>query len=807
MRPFEFRRALAMGALVCAAFAGCSGPPSGSDIRASTSRISESIDEGWAFKQSDVPGAEQTMFDDAGWKTVSVPHDWSIAGPFDPKNPTEGSGGFLPSGIGWYRRPFHLVGPSFAGKRVFVEFDGVMANSDVWINGVDLGHRPYGYASFAYELTGNLSASGENMIAVRVDDSGQPASRWYTGAGIIRHVRLVIEDPVHVARDATFVTTPQIGAGRAIVHVHTTVTNQSGKAADVSLRISLTGPDGSASGSAAAPGAGTLEIDAGKSADVDADIAVNSPVLWDLDRPALYRADVQVLAAGSLVDEDSASFGIRDAKFVAATGFWLNGRNVKLKGVCVHGDGGAFGAAVPLGVWRRRLAALKELGANAIRTAHNPPDPGFLDLCDSMGFLVMDEAFDCWTVAKRPFDYHLSFNEWSKTDVRDMVRRDRNHPSIVLWSAGNEIHDTPQAELSKRILSGLMPVFHENDPTRPVTQALLRPNVSHDYDDGLAALLDVVGTNYRDSELLAAHAAHPEWKIVATESHQSLDSWRFVRDNAPYSGQFLWVGIDYLGESPRWPFIGGGGDQTGLLDRTGSPKPTAFQRQSWWSNVPMVHIVRRVAPEGPVLVDPGYGNPPRRRPDAILSDWTPVNAAPHAESVEVYSNAASVELFLNGRSLGVKPNDPDGAPCKWQVPFEAGSLRAIVTVDGKVVATHELHTAGAPARIALDADSAQLAPGWDNVDFVRATVVDAQGIPVPGSTPDIVFQVTGPGAITAVDNADNSSHESFQVSRRHAFRGSCFAVLRASGPSGTITLTASSDGLLGGQVKVEATPP
>jgi beta-galactosidase len=807
MSSIGTRRILAVGAMVCAGLAGCSGPPSAPDIGVSSARGILPLDPGWAFKQSDVAGAEQTVFDVSGWTTVNVPHDWSIAGPFDAKNPTSGSGGFLPSGIGWYRRPFSLSGPSFAGKRVFVEFDGVMANSDVWINGVNLGHRPYGYASFAYELTGHLSADGENMIAVRVDDSGQPASRWYTGAGIIRHVRLVIEDPVHVERDATFITTPQVEAGRAVVHVHTTVANQSKEAADVSLQVSLTAPDGSPCGTAAAPASGRLQVAGGASEDFDADIAVSNPVLWDIDRPALYRANVQVLSAGSVVDNDSAPFGIRDAKFIAATGFWLNGRNVKLKGVCVHGDGGAFGAAVPLGVWRRRLAALKALGANAIRTAHNPPDPGFLDLCDSMGFLVMDEAFDCWTVAKRPFDYHLSFNEWSKVDVRDMVRRDRNHPSIVLWSAGNEIHDTPQAELSKRILSGLMAVFHENDPTRPVTQALLRPNVSHDYDDGLAALLDVVGTNYRDSELLAAHAAHPEWKIVATESHQSLDSWRYVRDNAPYSGQFLWVGIDYLGESPGWPFIGGGGDQRGLVDRTGTPNAAAFQRQGWWSDVPMVHIVRRVAPEGPALVDPGYGNPPRRRSDAILSDWTPANAAPHDESVEVYSNAASVELFLNGRSLGAKPNDPDGAPCTWKMPFEAGSLRAVASAAGKVVATHELRTAGAPARIVLEADSGRLAPGWDNVDFVRATVVDALGIPVPGATPNIVFHVAGPGAVAAVDNADNSSHEPFQASQRHAFRGSCYAVLRASGQAGIITLTATSEGLQDGQVNVAVTAP
>jgi beta-galactosidase len=810
MNPSKFLSSFRPWACVfLAAFlAGCVSNPvaPAADSGNAPARRTLSIDAGWRFRGSDVPGAEQTGFDDSAWGTVDVPHDWSIAGPFDPLNPTGGAGGFLPSGVGWYRRRLDL-GTRADDSRVFVEFDGIMANSDVWINGYHLGHRPYGYAGFAYELTGHLNpASGANVIAVRADDSGQPASRWYTGAGIYRHVRVLITNPVHINRDSTFVWTPQASADRSVVHVRTSVVNQSGESAPVSLRVRLIGPDGAPVGPAGGGPLASAEVLPGKTADMEAEVAVPGAVLWDIDRPSLYRALVQVESRGRILDEKEVSFGIREARFEAATGFWLNGRNVKIKGVCVHGDGSSFGAAVPLGVWERRLTELRALGVNSIRTAHNPPDPGFLDLCDRMGFLVMDEMFDCWTVAKNPYDYHLYFSDWSDIDTRETVRRDRNHPSVVLWSAGNEIHDTPQADLSKGILERLVRVFHENDPTRPVTQALFRPNISHDYDDGLADLLDVIGTNYRNSELLAAHAARPERKIIGTEMGQSLDVWRFLRDNPALSGQFLWVGVDYLGESPRWPYIGGGGDQSGLLDRTGSPRPAAFQRQSWWSDVPMVHLVRRIAPEAILPADPGYGNPPKRRPAAILSDWSPVSGASHDEVVEAYSNAERVELFLNGRSLGSQARDPGDAPTVWKVPFEAGTLRAVATSGGRVVATHELRTAGPAARIALEAESRQLAPGRDETDFVRATVVDANGIRVPGANGLVAFSVEGPGEIAAVDSSDNSSHELFQAKQRRAYQGRCFAIVRATGSSGTIRISAVSPGLQDGSITIDAVP-
>ena len=504
---------------------------------------------------------------------------------------------------------------------------------------------------------------------------------------------------------------------------------------------------------------------------------------------------------------DSVSFGIREFHFDAATGFWLNGRNFKIKGVCLHHDGGAFGAAVPLGVWEERLKTLKALGVNAIRTAHNPPAPEFLDLCDRMGFLVMDEMFDCWTVAKNPYDYHLYFNEWSQTDERDTILRDRNHPSIILYSVGNEIHDTPKAELAKGILQGLVEVFHEDDPTRPVTQALFRPNVSHDYDDGLADMLDVIGQNYRENEILAAHEQKPTRKIIGTENQHDRVAWLALRDNPPYAGQFLWSGIDYLGESRRWPVVAAG---SGLLDRTGAPKPMAFERQSWWSDQPMVFITRRAAPSIAGPTDPGYEAAQMdvlRRPQVLFADWTPKNLQPHDEKVEVYSNCKEVELFLNGKSLGSQPLHADASPRVWQVAYAPGTLKAVARNDGKVMATDESRTAGTPAKILLTANHRKIADDWDDVAFVRAAVVDRHGVTVPVANDLISFKISGPGVIVAVDSANNASHELFPADERHAFQGRCVAFVKASAPSGKIILTASAPGLKSGSIILQALPP
>lgn len=747
----------------------------------------QSLDRGWRFHRGDAPGAERPDFKAAAdWPAIDLPHDWSIEGPFEQKNPAGGAGAFLPSGVAWYRTNLPLPRGVAAGRRYFVEFDGAMQNSDVWINGQLLGHRPNGYVKLRYELTPHLRAGETNVLAVKVATSAQPASRWYAGAGIYRHARLLVTGDVHFASDGVFVSSRDVSAEKATVHIEAEVMNQSAATAE---NISVKGTIGSV------PFTSTAQsVPAGGTVTFALDVPIAQPKLWGLDSPELYRANVQIAGLGAAPPEfTSVEFGIRDAHFESATGFWLNGKNLKLKGVCLHSDGGAFGAAVPNEVLFQRLNALRTLGVNAIRTAHNPPDPVLLELCDGLGFVVMDECFDCWTVAKNPQDYHLYFNEWSKTDLRETVRRDRNHPSVILYSAGNEIHDTPKEELAKSILAGLVKVYHETDPTRPVTQALFRPNVSHDYTNGLADLLDVIGTNYRDRELLVAWQDKPGRKIVGTEQQHNRETWLAARDNPQHAGQFLWSGVDYLGESRAWPNTTAG---SGLLDRTGQIKPMALERRAWWSDRPVVGIVRRIAPAQRAPTDPGFA--PLRLRQVQFADWTPDNREPHEENVEVYSNCEEVELFLNGKSLGAQKLPADAAPRMWKVPFAAGTLRALGRNAGADVARDELRIAGAPARLQLVPDADFVHTGWDNVRRVTVTIVDRDGIPVPSAADHITFAATGPGLIVATDNADGTDHEPFSKLDRAAYQGRCVAWVRATSNTGAINVTATAPGLTTG---------
>jgi beta-galactosidase len=772
-----------------------------------SARVTENFDANWNFLQAEATGAETNNFDDSTWQKLDVPHDWSIAGPFSETNKTGGAGGFLPSGGGWYRKHFTLP-ETDSGKSISIEFDGVMQNSDVWINGFHLGHRPNGCVSFSYELTGHLNFGGDNILAVRADTSAQPASRWYSGAGIYRHVRLVVTDPIHFLQNGIFISTPQVSETNAMVKIEAAVTNYFDgtrsvilmPAQRISLEISLLDANGQIVGSSKTIPQGIL---LGGDAHFSQDISLTNPQCWSLDSPNLYRAVSKIIFGEKILDVQTNSFGIRDAHFEANTGFWLNGKNFKIKGVCLHAEGGAFGAAVPLSIWQTRLTTLKSLGVNAIRTAHNPPAPEFLDLCDRMGFLVMDEFFDCWTRGKTAADYHLFFSKWSHTDERDAILRDRNHPSVIIYSVGNEILDTPNAERAKKILAGLVAVAHEADPTRPVTQALFRPNVSGDYTNGLADLLDVVGQNYREKEILAAHEQKPTRKIIGTENTHDRNQWLALRDNPAYAGQFLWTGVDYLGESKHWPTIGHG---SGLLDRTGAIRPLARERESWWSDAPMVAIAHRVAATDLMPTDPGYGGE-EKHTQVLFSDWTPKDLSPHDENVEVYSNCKEVELFLNGQSLGVKILNADARPRNWIVPFAPGILRAVARNDGKIAATDELRTAGKPAKIMLSTETKSLSPGFDSVAIVRAKITDADGVEIPRANDLISFQISGPGIIAAVDNADNASHESFQAPRRHAFQGNCVAFVKATADSGEITLTAGAAGLKGDLASFAATKP
>jgi beta-galactosidase len=773
-------------------------------------RAVTSFDSDWRFILNDPPDAQGAKFDDMAWRRLDVPHDWSIEGKIDKDNSFGRSGGFFPAGIGWYRKHFTLAAGD-ASRRVFIEFDGVMANSDVWVNGFNLGHRPYGYVSFCYDLTDHLQFGGrDNVLAVRCDDSAQPASRWYSGAGIYRHVRMIVCDPVHLDQYFPYITTPQIADRQATVHVVSRVVNQSISQRQVSVRTTIFGPGGEAVVSGATASAALM---ARQSIDAAQDLFVSHPLLWNPDQPNLYRAVTEVIADGKPVDDAATNFGIREFHFKAATGFWLNGKNLKILGCALHSEGGAVGAAVPLGVWERRLAALKTVGCNAIRTAHNPPSPEFLDLCDHKGFLVMDEMFDVWTVGKTPLrsrtvlnDYHLYFKDWWHADVTDTIGRDRNHPCIILWSAGNEIHDiSPINNRGFQIFVPLRDLYHKLDPTRPVTLAVVRPNASHVYDNGFADLMDVVGQNYRENELLAAHEAKPDRKIIGTENRQDLAAWLALRDHPAFSGEFLWTGVDYLGESAGWPMIA---HESGLFDRTLWARPAAYQRMSWWTTKPMVRIARVLPPlsrEPMPAPEPGMdaGPPPRPR---YFSDWT-VRRPGRLESLEVFTNCQRVELFLNDKSLGVQARHADDSPLTWKVAYQPGVLKAVASNDGQAIATDELRTAGAPAKIILTADQEKLSPIWDDVSFARAVVTDTDGVTVSDAADLIQFAISGPGKVVAVDNGDPSSHEPFIAAEHHAYQGHCLAIVKATSSNGPIRLTASAPGLEAASVEIQAVNP
>jgi beta-galactosidase len=766
------------------------------------------LEQGWHFAKGEHAGAERSGFDDRDWQAVAVPHDYSIAGPIARDNPSGAAGGFFPGGVAWYRTAWRQARLGVE-RRQFVVFDGVMANSDVWINGHHLGHRPNGYVSFVYELTKYLKP-GVNVLAMRVDNADQPSLRWYLGGGVYRQVRLVETGRTMIEPWGSFVTTQRVDDQAATVRVQSAVESPDGGA--LALRVRLRGPDG---GLLRTLQSQPVRASPGSHLDLQAELQVDRPQRWDLDRPAMYTAEVTLLRDGRPVDAQQVPFGIRSFAFDAARGFFLNGRPMKIYGVALHADGGAFGAAVPLAIWQRRLEALRKLGVNAIRTAHNAVDPAFLDLCDRMGFLVMDEFFDQWTLPKVPYDYSRYFKDWAERDTADLVRRDRNHPSIILYSAGNEIRDTTQPQVAREWLQRLLKVYHTLDPTRPVTQALFRPNASHDYDNGYADLLDVVGQNYREQEILAAHAQKPTRKIIGTENTHEVNQWVALRDHPEYAGQFLWTGVDYLGEAGRWPTIGTG---AGLLLTTGIARPRAFERQSWWTSAPMVRIARRVADVGQSVVEPVYGPgaasvqaAPKARPrftQPLVADWSPRRHDGQTETLEIYTNADEVELSLNGVVVGTQSRHPDATPIVFKVPFIAGTLVAKAKRNGEVVATDALRTAGAPVRLELTVDRPDGALHHDRDDAVAviATLVDANGVRIPDSQTPVAFAAAGQGVVAAVDNGNLLDHEPYQASTRRLYDGQAVAYLRATADKGKVVLRARVAGLPEASVTLAVQP-
>jgi beta-galactosidase len=746
----------------------------------------ENIDKTWQFLLGDAENAQDPAFDDSAWRTLDVPHDWSIEGDYDPEGPVKRGGGYRPAGVGWYRKT--LTFPSSdADKKVLVHFDGVMANSDIWINGHHLGHRPFGYIPLVYDLTDYITFDGTpNVIAVRCDNTVQPASRWYTGAGIYRHVQLVTQNPVHLKQWSIYITTPEITDQNALISIQAAVTNQTDAVQTVTVQTTLTSPSGQSVQTEPA----ALTVAPGQTSPLQQNVTVADPERWDITSPNLYTAVTTVSIDGRAIDDELNTFGIREMEFRPESGLWLNGRNVRIYGACLHHDGGAVGAAVPLSVWERRLNLLRELGCNAVRGAHNPMDEPFYDLLDRMGFLFLDETFDTWTYGKNHGQnaYNLYYNEWWYVDARDQLLRARNHPAIFAWSLGNEIRDNVNTPAGRQRFLNLLELTKELDPTRPITMALFRPQQAGLYENGFADLLGIVGQNYNEQGLLGAWQTKPSRVIMGTENTPSREAWVVMRDNPSYSGQFIWTGFDYFGESD-WPQIAW---NIALFDRNGGWRPLSWQRQSWWTDEPMVHIARR---EG------------RNGEGGLTSDWTPVDPDAYDQAhVEIYSNCEEVELFLDNTSLGRQSMPADASPAKYVLDFMPGTLKVVAYNGGQSVAEQQEISATEPVKVELTAEKAQAANDWDEVVYLTATVLDNAGIRCPNGREEVTFTISGPGEIVAVDNGDNFNHERFKTDHQTVYKGQAIAIIRATADTGMITVTASADGLTGSSVTLQATP-
>lgn len=766
----------------------------------------ESFVANWKFFLGDEPNAKLAVFNDARWRTLNLPHDWSIEGKFDEKNPAKPEGGGLPTGIAWYRKTF-IAPANFNKRTITIEFDGVYKNSEVWLNGQFLGKRPNGYISFTYQLNKYLKV-GKNTIAVKVDNSLQPDSRWYSGSGIYRNVWLTSTPKLTVKHWGTTVNAVVTDKKQAFLQINTTIENKTLQKQEAVLVYSVYDFKGKLVQKSKAK---TFKTDT-TGLQLSNQLIIKNPVLWDVNNPKQYKLRTQIFKNNQLIDTKETLFGIRFFNFDAKTGFSLNGKSLFIKGVCMHHDLGALGAAINTRAIQRQLEILKAMGCNAIRTAHNPPAPEFLDLCDKMGFLVMNEAFDMWKKKKTSKDYHLDFPLWHKRDLEDLIKHDINHPSVILWSIGNEIREQFDST-GVAITKELVKIVKSIDQSRPVISALTETDAKKNFIYQANAL-DIYGLNYNHKLYKDFPLNYPTQKFLATETTSALatrgfyempsDSIRrwpkdgktkFTEGNkewaasaydnvsaywgstheetlkeakkyAHVSGMFVWTGFDYLGEPLPYPWPARS-SYFGIVDLAGFPKDAYYLYQSEWTNKPVLHIF------------PHW-------------NWQ------QGKTVDVwayYNNADEVELFLNGKSLGKQSKQNDEMHVAWKVNYQPGILTAISRKNGKQVLVKEVKTAGKPAKIELLVDRKNIIANDKDLGFVTVKIVDAQGNLVPNADNLVQFKIEGEGSIVGVDNGFQASLEPFKANYRKAYNGICLVILKSSPKSGSIKLTATSVGL------------
>lgn len=766
------------------------------------------FNEGWKFYLGDTL-ASATKFNDSKWRSLQLPHDWSIEGNFSSEHTTTTQGGALPAGVGWYRKSFQIPAGG-NNKNITIEFDGVYCNSQVWINGHNLGIWPYGYTSFSYNLTPYiLPAPQRNVIAIKVDNSKQPNSRWYSGSGIYRNVRLVVTGSIAVKKWGQFITTPIVGEKQATIRLQTVIANTADITKDVKLVTKIFNAAGKQVGLKNKAGEAIVNVKKGETEQVQ-EFELNLPRLWSVNSPHLYKAITQLWADGKIIDEISETFGIRYFSFDKDKGFFLNGEPLKILGVCNHHDLGALGAAVNERAIERQLEILKKMGVNAIRTAHNPPAPELLTLCDKMGFLVMDEAFDMWAKKKNKYDYFSYFNEWHQKDLEAMVLRDRNHPSVFMWSVGNEIReqfDSTGISITRELVN----IVKKIDSTRPVTAGLSEWNPEKNYMYKAGAL-DVVGLNYHHevyedfqkhypgqiflgSENMSAFATrghysfpsdstyfwpaaspqkivengNPDYTVSAYDqvsaywgsTHET--TWKIIKKHAFLSGLFVWSGFDFIGEPIPYPWPARS-SYYGIIDLAGFPKDVYYMYQSEWTTTPVLHIF------------PHWNWQP--------GQWVDVWA--------YYNNADEVELFLNGESLGVKNKQNDDLHVMWRVPFTQGTLKAITRKNGKKVLEKEIRTAGKPVKIILTADRARIKADGKDLSFITATIVDANNNIVPTANNELRWEITGAGKLAATDNGYQADTISFKSPVRKSWKGLSLGIVQALQKKGSISVKVSA---------------
>lgn len=766
------------------------------------------FNNGWKFYQGEAAEASEPGYDDAAWRSVTLPHDWSIESPFSDN--WASATGYLPGGIGWYRNTFRLPA-GFADKKVFISFDGVYNNSEVWINGHYLGKRPSGFVAFEYELTPYLHKSGSNILAVKADHTQFADSRWYTGSGIYRNVHLYAVNPVHIPQWGVAFTTPEISAKQARAHISVTV---AGPAQQAELQVTLTHPDGKKAGSVSRKVSTSPD---GKVAELD--VSINNPALWSTEQPNLYTLDVRVLVNGQPADTWKEQVGIRSIRFTADSGFFLNGKNTKLKGVCIHDDAGVLGVAVPEEVWIRRLALLKAGGCNSIRMSHNPHADYLYKLCDQMGFLVMEEAFDEWEMGKNKWikgwnkgtpgkhGYHEYFAEWAEKDIAAMVLRTRNSPSVIMWSIGNEIDypndpyshevlstgrnpqiygkgylpDHPPASRLGEISARLVKAVKELDTTRPVTAALAGVVMSNTttYPDNL----DLVGYNYQEYRYPEDHATYPQRIIYGSENGMQLNSWNAVDSNEYISAQYLWTGIDYMGEAGQWPTRS---NSAGLINLGGYPKPEYWFRKSLWSSEPVLYIgsadVNRAAENGNWTHKRSEPTWNRRTGDSV--------------SIRCFTNCDEVELFVNKRPLGRQRLAANpGHILSWHLVYEPGTVTAKGYRKGQEVSTATLQTTGAAAAIKTEVYRHALIKEKSSLQQIAVSITDAAGnlLYAPGNT--VTVTVSGRGILKGIENSNPQDTSLYKANSKKVTHGPLLVYVQPPSDGSACTVTFTAEGL------------